>query len=152
MTSRTQPWTAEQIPSQAGRRVLITGANSGIGFETALELARNGAEIVLPARSRQKAEEAAARIHASVPAASVIPAILDLASQQSIVEFAAWFTHRFSGESLDLLISNAGVMAVPKRELTVDGFERQFATNFLGPFALIARLYGHVNSRQEAAS
>jgi len=147
MTTRTQPWTADRIPSQVGRRVLITGANSGIGFETALELARKGAEVVLPARSQQKADEAAARIRASVPSASVIPAIMDLASQQSVADFAAWFTQRFPGASLDLLISNAGVMAVPKRELTVDGFERQFATNFLGPFALTARLYRHVRQQ-----
>ncbi|HEY9137379.1 MAG TPA: oxidoreductase, partial [Terriglobus sp.] len=147
MTSRTQPWTADQIPSQVGHRVLITGANSGIGFETALELARKGAEIVLPARSQQKADEAAARIRADVPSASVIPAVMDLASQHSVADFAAWFSQRFPGPSLDLLISNAGVMAVPKRELTVDGWERQFATNFLGPFALIARLYGHVRQQ-----
>jgi NAD(P)-dependent dehydrogenase (short-subunit alcohol dehydrogenase family) len=147
MTTRTQPWTADRIPSQVGRRVLITGANSGIGFETALELARKGAEIVLPARSQQKADEAAARIRADVPSAGVIPAVMDLASQQSVADFAAWFSQRFPGPSLDLLISNAGVMAVPKRELTVDGWERQFATNFLGPFALIARLYGHVRQQ-----
>lgn len=147
MTTAKQPWTAEQIPSQEGRRVLITGANSGIGFETALELARKGAEVVLPARSQQKAEDAAARIRARVPSASVIPAVLDLASQQSVADFAAWFAQRFPGPSLDLLISNAGVMAVPKRELTVDGFERQFATNFLGPFALTALLYRHVKQQ-----
>lgn len=103
---------------------------------------------MLPARSQQKTDEAVARIRASVPSASVVPAILDLASQQSVADFAVWFSQRFPGPSLDLLISNAGVMAVPTRELTVDGWERQFATNFLGPFALIARLYGHVRQQQ----
>ncbi len=150
MAKQTAKWTADRIPQQTGRRVLITGANSGIGFETALELARKGAEIILPARSTAKAQDAADRIRREVPSAVVVPAVLDLASQASVREFAAWFSARYPGPSLDLLISNAGVMAIPQREVTVDGFERQFATNFLGPFALFALLYRHV--RQQAGS
>ena len=151
MANRNTPqWTAARIPSQAGRRVLITGANSGIGFETALELARNGAEIILPARTLEKAGDARSRILRQLPGAAIHPAVLDLASQASVRAFAAWLGERFPGPSLDLLIHNAGVMAVPTRELTVDGFERQFATNFLGPFALTALVYRHL--RQQAGT
>jgi NAD(P)-dependent dehydrogenase (short-subunit alcohol dehydrogenase family) len=150
MSVKSSNWTAQLIPSQAGRRVLITGANSGIGFETALELARKGAEVILPARSLQKAQGATDRIRKEVPSSQIIPSVLDLASQESVHEFARWFSDQYPGASIDLLINNAGVMAIPKRELTVDGFERQFATNFLGPFALTARLYRHM--RQTAGS
>lgn len=137
-------WTAKDIPAQTGRTILITGANSGIGFDTALELARRGAEIVLPARTQAKASEAIQRIRAQVPAAKLTPAILDLASLASIKAFARFYSERFPGPSLDVLINNAGVMALPTRELTVDGFERQFATNFMGPFALTALLFAHL--------
>jgi NAD(P)-dependent dehydrogenase (short-subunit alcohol dehydrogenase family) len=148
MPARTKQWTADLIPSQSGRRVLITGANSGIGFETARELARKGAEIILPARSMTKAKGAVDRIRREIQFANLISAVLDLASQVSVREFASWFSGQYPGPSIDLLINNAGVMAIPKRELTVDGFERQFATNFLGPFALTALLYPHVRQRE----
>jgi NAD(P)-dependent dehydrogenase (short-subunit alcohol dehydrogenase family) len=148
MSEKTKQWTAEFIPSQSGRRVLITGANSGIGFETARELARKGAEVILPARSMAKAKDAVDRIRREIPSASLIPGVLDLASQASVREFASWFSGQYPRPSIDLLISNAGVMGIPKRELTVDGFERQFATNFLGPFALTALLYPHVRQRE----
>jgi len=134
-------WTTKNIPSQAGRRVLITGANSGIGWEAALELARRGAELILPARTEAKADDAIARIRAQVPNAAIIPEILDLADLKSVHAFAKRVAEMFPGQSLDLLINNAGVMAVPTRELTVDGYERQFATNYLGPFALTALLF-----------
>ena len=134
-------WTAQDIPSQQGRRVLITGANSGIGWEAALELARRGAELILPARTEAKADDAIARIRAQVPNAAIIPEILDLADLKSVHAFAKRVAEMFPGQSLDLLINNAGVMAVPTRELTVDGYERQFATNYLGPFALTALLF-----------
>lgn len=150
MAERNGKWTAPSIPSQAGRRVLLTGGNSGIGFETARELARKGAEIILPARSAAKAEDAVNRIRQEIPSATLVPAVLDLASQASVRAFASWFSARHPGPSIDLLIHNAGVMAIPHRELTEDGFERQFATNFLGPFALTARLYPHL--RQQPGS
>lgn len=143
-TKSKRPWTANDIPSQQHRRVVITGANSGIGYEAALELARCGAEIILPARTLDKANGAIARIRREVPSAKVIPAILDLASLASVREFAAQYAQNFPGKSLDLLINNAGVMAVPQRETTVDGYERQFATNYLGPFALTALLFPHL--------
>jgi NAD(P)-dependent dehydrogenase (short-subunit alcohol dehydrogenase family) len=134
-------WTADKIPFQAGRRVIITGANSGIGFNTALELARRGAEVILPARSDAKAKDAISRIRREVPGANVIPDILDLGDLSSVRAFAGRIAERFPGSSIDLLINNAGVMALPTRELTVDGFERQVATNYLGPFALTALLF-----------
>jgi len=129
-------WTTENIPSQAGRRVVITGANSGIGFEAALALARKGAELVLPARTQAKADDAIGRILKQVPNARLHSAILDLAVLDSVRAFADRIKKQFPGLSLDLLINNAGVMALPTREITPDGFERQFATNYLGPFAL----------------
>lgn len=137
-------WTANSIPSQQGKRALITGANSGIGWETALELARRGAEVILPARTPAKADDAVARIKQQVPQAKLIPEILDLADLSSVRSFAARTIERFPGQSLDLLINNAGVMAVPTRELTVDGYERQFATNYLGPFLLTALLFSSI--------
>jgi NAD(P)-dependent dehydrogenase (short-subunit alcohol dehydrogenase family) len=140
-------WTSENIASQAGRRVVITGANSGIGFEAALELARKGAELILPARTQAKAEDAASRILKQFPQARLYPEILDLAEQTSIHAFAKRVIERFPGQSLDLLINNAGVMALPKCEITADGFERQFATNYLGPFALTGLLLPSIKSK-----
>src|ERR1700761_4389732 len=148
MAKTTKPWDAEFLPPQSGRRVLITGANSGIGFETAREATRKGAEIILPARTMAKAKIAVDRIRSEISAARVVPGVLDLASQSSVREFASWFCGQYPGPSIDLLINNAGVMAIPKRELTVDGFERQLATNFLGPFALTALLYPQVRQRE----
>ncbi len=143
---KTAPWTTEQIPSQTGRRVIITGANSGIGWHTALELARHGAEVVVGARSPEKANDAVDRIRQEVPNGRLVPGVLDLASLKSVRAFAM----EFGRAPLDLLINNAGVMAVPQRELTEDGFERQFATNYLGPFALTALLFPSI--RQQAGS
>ena len=133
-------WTTANIPSQVGRRALITGSNSGIGFEAALALARRGAEVILPARTQAKADDAAARILEQVPGAQLYPEILDLAVQASVHAFANRMMERFPGQSLDLMINNAGVMALSKREVTEDGFERQFATNYLGAFALTGLL------------
>jgi NAD(P)-dependent dehydrogenase (short-subunit alcohol dehydrogenase family) len=132
------PWTAEQIPSQSGKTALVTGANSGIGYQAALELARHGAHVLLGCRSAAKGADALARLLAEVPGAQAEVVALDMASLASIRAFAAAFAAR--GLSVDLLINNAGVMALPKRELTVDGFERQFGTNHLGHFALTGLL------------
>ena len=131
-------WTAAQIGSQAGKTALVTGANSGIGFQAAAELAAHGAHVLLAVRTPVKGEEAAARIRAASPAASVEVVTLDVASLASVRSFAESFLG--SDRGLDLLINNAGVMALAKRELTVDGFERQFATNHLGHFALTGLL------------
>ncbi len=134
----TGKWTAEQIPSQAGKAALITGANSGIGYQTALELARHGAHVLLGCRNEAKGRAALNRLQRESPGASAEVVELDMASLASIRAFAAAFLGR--GIALDLLINNAGVMALPKRELTEDGFERQFGTNHLGHFALTGLL------------
>jgi NAD(P)-dependent dehydrogenase (short-subunit alcohol dehydrogenase family) len=135
MSKRPAAWSTRQIPSQRGRVVAITGANSGIGWHAALELARTGAEVILAARSAAKAEDAAARIRHEVADATLRAETVDLADLGSVRALGGRL-----GElpRLDLLINNAGVMNVPTRQLTKDGFELQFGTNFLGPFALTA--------------
>ena len=134
----TGKWTAEQIPSQTGKVALVTGANSGIGYQAAVELARHGAHVLLGCRNEAKALAALERLQREAPGASAEIVELDMASLASIRSFAAAFTAR--NIPLDLLINNAGVMALPTRELTVDGFERQFGTNHLGHFALTGLL------------
>ncbi len=129
-------WTVDQIPDLTGRRAIVTGANSGIGFYTALELARNGATVVMASRDPGRGEAAAARVMGLVAGARVESAVLDLASLASIHSFAA------SQEApLDLLVNNAGVMAPPRRMETVDGSELQFGTNVVGHFALTALMF-----------
>ena len=136
MTLSIRPgWTADDIPDLTGRRAVVTGATSGLGEETALELARHGAHVVLTARDAGRGERSAARVRAAAPDATVEVAALDLADLASVRELAA-------GQArvpLDLLVNNAGVMAVPAQR-TVDGFELQMATNHLGPFALTGLL------------
>jgi NAD(P)-dependent dehydrogenase (short-subunit alcohol dehydrogenase family) len=131
-------WTAQQIPSQAGKTALVTGANSGIGYQAALELARHGAHVLLGCRDAAKGKAALDRLQREAPGASAELVELDMASLASIRAFAAAFAAR--NIPLDLLINNAGVMALPHRELTADGFERQFGTNHLGHFALTGLL------------
>lgn len=131
-------WTAADIPSQSGKTVLITGANSGIGYQAAVELARHGAHVILACRNAEKGRDALTRLLAEVPGASAEVVQLDVSSIADVKRFAAAFlaSHR----ALDLLINNAGVMALLKREVTAEGFERQFATNHLGHFALTGLL------------
>ena len=132
-------WTADDIPDLTGRRAVVTGATSGLGEATAVELARHGAHVVLTARDAERGERSAARVRAAVPDASVEVGALDLADLSSVRAFAAAVVDRQPREPLDLLVNNAGVMAVPARR-TVDGFELQVATNHLGPFALTGLL------------
>jgi len=131
-------WTVADIPSQAGRRVLITGANSGIGYYAALELARKGAHVLLACRDLAKGDAALERIRSEVPGASVEVVVIDLASLKSVCTFVGQELEREI--PLDLLINNAGVMAPKNRQKTADGFELQFGTNVLGHFALTALL------------
>jgi NAD(P)-dependent dehydrogenase (short-subunit alcohol dehydrogenase family) len=126
------PWTEADMPDQAGRLVIVTGATSGLGLETARALARAGASVVLAARDAGRGEAAIRDIKRGVPAAELVFARLDLASLESVRGFVAGFGAR----SIDLLVNNAGVMAIPRRMLTPDGFEMQFGSNFLGHFAL----------------
>ncbi|KAL7690782.1 putative short-chain dehydrogenase/reductase SDR, NAD(P)-binding domain superfamily [Plasmopara halstedii] len=135
-------WNASQITSQKGKTVIITGANSGIGYETALELARKGANVVLACRSEERGKEAEKKLRealaSTADAGSVNFKKLDVSDLKSVSKFANEF--KSSHDRLDLLINNAGVMAVPYAQ-TVDGNERQFAVNHLGHFALTATLF-----------
>lgn len=130
-------WTAKDIPSQNGRSFLVTGTG-GLGFEVALALCRAGGEVILAGRNLAKGAEAVERIRSSVPDARVEYELLDIAKPSSIVALSERL--RADRRSLDVLINNAGVMGLPTRQMTQDGFELQFATNFLGPFALTAHL------------
>lgn len=130
-------WSFDDIPQQAGRLALITGANNGIGYEAARALAAKGARVILAVRDEQKGQAAAARISAEHPQATLEVMRLDLASLASVRAFAEQFLAGNSG--LHMLINNAGVMAVPYQR-TADGFEMQFGTNHLGHFALTGLL------------
>ncbi len=131
-------WTIANIPDQTGKLTIVTGSTSGTGFETALVLAQKGAEVVIAARNARKAEDAIARIRAAVPSAKVRFEALDLSRQASVTAFAERMLA--DGRPIDILVNNAGVMMLPTREVTEDGFEMQQATNYLGHFALTARL------------
>jgi NAD(P)-dependent dehydrogenase (short-subunit alcohol dehydrogenase family) len=131
------PWTTGEIPPLTGRVALVTGANSGLGFETSLALARSGAHVVMACRHPDRGTDALDRLRREVPGTEAELGRLDLADLSSVEAFATGFgaTH----DRLDLLVNNAGVMAIPRRE-TADGFEMQFGTNHLGHFALTGRL------------
>lgn len=130
-------WTASDIPSQRGRTAVVTGTG-GLGFHDALALARAGANVIVAGRNPSKGAAAVNQIRQSVPTANVAFGTLDLASLESIEAFSE--SLRSSRGSLDLLINNAAVMTPPKRQVTSDGFELQFGTNYLGHFALTAKL------------
>src|SRR5713226_9489997 len=124
-----------EIPSQLGKSAVVTGATGGLGYEVAL--AKAGAEVNLTGRDDRKGQSAIEKISREVPGAKVKCESLDLASLASIADFSQRIHSR---KSLDILINNAGVMALPRRQTTADGFEMQFGTNYLGHFALTARL------------
>jgi NAD(P)-dependent dehydrogenase (short-subunit alcohol dehydrogenase family) len=135
--TRQGPWTVADVPGQQGRTAVVTGANTGIGFEAAAVLAQRGAVTILACRDTGKAERAAARLSAAAPQATVSVVRLDLASLDSVRAAAGQIRASHSG--LDLLINNAGLM-MPPRGTTADGFELQFGTNHLGHFALTGLL------------
>ncbi|WP_374023095.1 SDR family NAD(P)-dependent oxidoreductase [Mycobacterium sp. HNNTM2301] len=141
-------WTAQDIPDQAGRVAVITGANTGLGYETAAALADHGARVVLAVRNLDKGKDAAERIAAKSPGADVTLQELDLTSLDSVRAAAEQLKSEY--DRIDLLINNAGVMWTPK-STTKDGFELQFGTNHLGHFAftglLLERLLPVAGSR-----
>jgi NAD(P)-dependent dehydrogenase (short-subunit alcohol dehydrogenase family) len=136
-------WTAADVPDQSGRLAIVTGANSGLGFDTAAVLADKGAHVVLAVRNLDKGNEAADRIKSKCPNAVVSVQELDLTSLDSVRNAAEQL--RADHPRIDLLINNAGVMYVPTRETTKDGFEMQFGTNHLGHFALTGQLLDNMS-------
>jgi NAD(P)-dependent dehydrogenase (short-subunit alcohol dehydrogenase family) len=130
-------WTEASVPSQRGRTAVVTGGNTGLGFEVAQTLARAGAAVVLACRNLDRAADAAARIYRSVPDAEIGLVQLDLAAQRSVREAAAQLRDGYP--RIDLLVNNAGGIN-PRYQRTEDGFERTLATNHLGPFTLTGLL------------
>ncbi|KUI02231.1 short-chain dehydrogenase [Mycolicibacterium acapulense] len=137
-------WTVADIPDQSGRTAIVTGANSGLGYDTAAALAGAGAAVVLAVRNLDKGREAVEGIKRSSPDAVVSLQELDLSSLDSVRRAADEL--RAAHPRIDLLINNAGVMYVPSREATKDGFEMQFGTNHLGHFALTGLLLDNLRS------
>lgn len=132
-----QKWRVEQVPAQPGSVAVVTGANSGVGYETALALAKKGVRVVLACRNPEKAAAAKSRILAACSTASIESRALDVSSLRSAREFAAHLRTRY--DQLNLLINNAGIM-MPPYAVSEDGFESQLATNYLGHFALTGLL------------
>jgi NAD(P)-dependent dehydrogenase (short-subunit alcohol dehydrogenase family) len=140
----TKRWGEADIPDQTGRVALVTGPTSGIGFETARALAARGASVILAGRSPERLEAAGHRIQSAVPGVDLSAVVCDVAELASVRNAAEQVIANY--ESIDLLVLNAGVMA-PPRQITVDGFELQFATNHLGHFALAGLLFPHLADR-----
>jgi protochlorophyllide reductase len=141
------PFTTESIPNLSGKTALVTGANSGLGLESARALAAKGAHVILGVRSEEKGKQARDEIAAEHPLASLQVLQLDLSSQQSVRRAAE--AVKSSHARLDILLNNAGVMATPYA-LTEDGFELQFGTNHLGHFALTGLLFDRLLAAPEA--
>jgi NAD(P)-dependent dehydrogenase (short-subunit alcohol dehydrogenase family) len=133
----TEIWTTEDMPDLTGKVIIVTGANSGIGYEAAKEFARKGAQTILACRSMEKAQAAFDQIQTEIPDAPAEIMMLDLASLESVRKFTDQFKAQY--ERLDVLLNNAGIMMVPYG-VTQDGFERQFGINHLGHFALTGLL------------
>lgn len=130
-------WTLEDIDDLSGKVAVVTGGNSGLGFESVKALAAAGATVVMACRNADKAAAATAEIVGEQPDAEIVNRSIDLASQESVHAFAADFLETF--DRLDILMNNAGVMAIPRKE-TKEGFEMQFGANHLGHFALTGLL------------
>src|ERR1700726_2771602 len=131
-------WTTADIPPLDGKTAVITGATGGLGYETALALAAARAAVGLTGRNDAKVRNGIQKIRGRLPGANVVYENLDLANLASVADFAKRFAAAHA--SLDLLVNNAGVMALPERQATGDGFEMQFGTNYLGHYALTAHL------------
>ncbi|MDQ3615686.1 MAG: oxidoreductase [Actinomycetota bacterium] len=139
-------WTVADIPDLTGKRALVTGVTSGLGKHTTLELARHGAEVLMTARTESKLRASVETLRRTLPNASVVPVVLDLADLSSVRRAAE---EAASYGALDILVNNAGVMATPKAH-TVDGFELQFGTNHLGHFALTGLLLPQLSASDGA--
>ena len=137
----SQKWTESDVPDQSGRVAIVTGANTGLGYETARVLAERGAQVVIAVRDTAKGEQAASKIRATAPKADLKVVALDLGSLQSVRTAAEQL--KTDHPRIDLLINNAGVMYPPK-QTTADGFELQFGTNHLGHFALTGLLLENI--------
>ena len=140
-------WTAQEMPNLTSRVTIVTGANSGIGYETAKALAAKGATVIMACRNLDKADAAGNRIRQDVPAATLDIIHLDLADLASVAAFAVGFQARYG--RLDILVNNAGIM-IPPFTQTKDGFEVQFGANHLGHFALTGHLLNLILSTPEA--
>ena len=140
-------WTEAEIPVQDGKTVVVSGANSGLGFHTSIALANKGARVIMACRNMEKGEEARQKVQALQP--EIEPELweLDLSSLASVRTFAERLVERHGGP--DLLINNAGLMVIPYMK-TSDGFEMQFGVNHLGHFALTALLWPHISLKPEA--
>lgn len=130
-------WNTAQIPNLTGKTALVTGANSGLGYEISTVLAAKGAHVIMACRNVDKGEQAAGLIRSQTPKADLVVKALDLADLASIRRFAVDIQQQYA--ALHILCNNAGIMAIPRRE-TADGFEMQFGTNHLGHFALTGLL------------
>jgi len=139
-------WTSDDMPDQTGRTAIVTGGNSGIGYEAVKALAAAGATVVIASRDETRGANAVSNIIGAVDRARVELLLLDLADLSSVKAFVARFLERH--DRLDLLINNAGVMMPPERKETADGFELQFGTNHLGHFALTIELLSMLVKRE----
>jgi NAD(P)-dependent dehydrogenase (short-subunit alcohol dehydrogenase family) len=145
--NKKNKWTTKNIPDQSGKIVIVTGANSGIGYEVSRALAHKGATVIMACRSLEKGETAAQQIRRENPKGQLVLQQLDLANLNSVRQFAENFLSEY--DKLDILFNNAGIMATPYGK-TVDGFELQFGTNHLGHFALTGLLFDLLKNTPES--
>ena len=146
-TDTSTRWTADDVPSQAGRTFIVTGANSGLGYVTTRELARHGAHVIMTARDRAKGERALEQLRTRRPDSSLEVRHLDLSDLESVKAFAQGILA--DRVPVDVLINNAGIM-MPPRSLTRQGFELQFGTNHLGHFALTGLLQDRLRAGRDS--
>jgi NAD(P)-dependent dehydrogenase (short-subunit alcohol dehydrogenase family) len=147
MIKEFNEWILTNLDSQKGKTVIITGANSGIGYYTALGLAKLGATVIVAGRNKERIDDAIQAIEKETITGTVSPGIIDLASLNSVRKFANEFNKTYT--KLDILINNAGVMMPPESK-TKEGFELQFGVNFLGHFLLTDLLYNKLKSTQNS--
>jgi NAD(P)-dependent dehydrogenase (short-subunit alcohol dehydrogenase family) len=140
-------WTTENIKDQSGKTILVTGANTGLGYQTALELAKKNALVIIAGRNAEKINQAIVNIKAEVPTAKLEAGIVDLSDLESVKKFAESINKKHN--QLDVLINNAGVMFPPPSK-TKDGYELQFGVNFMAHFALTAYLFKLIQSTKNS--